>query len=623
MLVLAFDIETEEFSKLNRSMKADMISVVPVEGDYRGKKIFGDIGEFLETVIDQKHDKIILYAHHLAFDFFYVLDYIRNEIGYEKIECIIDGGLLINAVVKIEEKELIFKDTYALFRSSLKKIGKAVGLEKLEMPDNFGEEMEEYCLRDSKIVKKALKSLCNRNCLETEYIPATAASLANRNFRSFLADYLSEAGVKKKKIREYIDPVFFDIIEKDDNNNFVFGGHTVVYNTGPVYITQWDIKSSYPYAASADLLPLCRVPATLKRNIEFNREDRGEEVFLIKAKAKVDCERPPFPWRYKGAPYYVNGEIEVLVEPSEMKFFEKKPFSVDFEIEGYFSAEHYIDLGPYFRRLFLIKENSRGFEKTYAKLNLNSGIGRWAQLDTGSTCYIRPFDGFEELNSFMGKQRSLDELGGNGVERNKSGEELFLIDKKLRFFITKQDKKIPVNRNVLWNSIVISRARRKLFEPMKRAYVHYTDTDSIFISDGRPPRPRGNNLGDWNSEFEGLSVFLGPKMYISQLEDKFYVKAKGFRDNRFAAATGEETEQMQVFGPKRYVKSDLERRTRYIPKRATYGSAKRRMIDVNEGSEPLHQRDILNKSFMGGLKKHNIKVFTGARDRFLELINGG
>lgn len=410
-----------------------------------------------------------------------------------KDEVLLTGSRILSA--RLGKARL--KDTYPMMPMSLKKIGDAVGLHKLEV-DRANlhritrEEERRYCEVDTRILVKALHQ--HRSfCLET--VPHNSPSWPST--AGATAVYCAEAYEReavRHMARHPLDPSVHL-----EHSGMVQGGRCELWQLGevkgPVYA--YDIKSSYPARYLEAPLPVGPwrpvshevhgVPAVWR--VKFSQpRDRlpvlsSDGVFCHEGEGWATHEE------LYAARSLLGAKVEVL--------------------DGWVSAR-VLPLGQSFvRELYRLKESGSPF----AKVCLNALHGKFGQR-----------------------------LLGGIYRRNGAGG--FAFDEELSLPRWYQRPLVEAH--------ILARARVALWKAMDALHrggwsVLYTDTDSVHTN--CPPERfaavtgarMGKELGDW--ELKGTAtaaLYLAPKVYAlrwdeataAQVKAPTFVACKGFPASR-------------------------------------------------------------------------------------------
>ncbi len=169
MSFIVFDTEDDSKELMEAGKSGFDKKVTQIAAITRNGKTFynnGNVTEFLRWISQQKER--IVYAHNLQYD-------IGNLFGNEldSFDMVMVGGRLI----KVSRENITFVDSFNIWPMSVKKLGSAFGLQKLQT-DSMADDRE-YVFRDCEIVRRAMDFVwgyCER--MELKRCPATLGGLS-------------------------------------------------------------------------------------------------------------------------------------------------------------------------------------------------------------------------------------------------------------------------------------------------------------------------------------------------------------------------------------------------------------------------------------------------------------
>lgn len=499
------------------------------EGFY---KVFYDISSMREYLLDKKHAGKVWFAHNGGgYDYLAIFGNLFEFFGSENVvysdsqfiqarylvgEKIKKRKLKSGEVKEYKEKQYIyFWDCVNILKSSVKKLGESLGMQKLSRSDKFdkgvrGEITEEdiqYCVRDCEIVYKMLE----RIQMLTGCLRPTIASIAMKTFRLCFMQ-------KDYYVNEKMDYEF---------RHSYYGGRVEVYDFNDydnVYC--YDINSLYPYVMLKYPIPDFE---HLKRK-DFN--DVNNKLSLFKtllynyegmAKVKViipKMEISPLPFRFKNKLLFGYSEDGVwgYWNFNEIRTAIKYGCQiVDVEyciyakgIKGFFEK--------YVKNLYSLrkqaKKDGRETDSIIYKFLLNSLYGKFAEYHDSKEFYTNCFNS-ADYNKFM-------------KEYGKVEFKPIKPDSIDGYYIVENQEKFMSYTVFSIASYITSWARIVNFE-MQMAIrksgikVLYTDTDSFYCDKKiEIPGLIGEELGQLKLEGRGKFKAYGNKMYC--FADKFKLK---------------------------------------------------------------------------------------------------
>lgn len=391
-----------------------------------------------------------------------------------------------------------FIDTMAYANMGVKKIGKIIGVDKLECPFELGlkckteEEfnlMKTYNMNDAKISKLFMDYFQEATIELGGSLKATISSSAVNLFRC-----------KYLKQKYYCNPK--DVMDKIFNA--FYGGRTEAFYHGKFTdkMKMYDINSLYPFSMLNDFPNPNTMRKTTKTSIDLiNKFDGVSHI-------KIWCpniHKPLLPIKTQSKLYFPKGDIEgwyshleirkaltlgyIIKEIKETIYYEKncRPFD-----------DYILDL--YKKRLEYKKANNPMADAT--KLFMNSFYGKLGESYKNKEMIV-----CKEFYKF------------------KEGDKVTEYDKD--FLRVVRDIEPKNHCMPIWAVYVTAYARLKLYEYLEKYDVLYCDTDSIVCND---EVPTSNDLGDMKLELEiSEGYIIRPKFYaLKDLENKNdKVKIKG------------------------------------------------------------------------------------------------
>jgi hypothetical protein len=405
-----------------------------------------------------------------------------------KDDVLLTGSRILSA--RVGKARLL--DTFPMMPMSLKKIGKAVGLEKLDVDRRnldklTRDEVRTYCERDSRVLERALqqhRAFCLSIPHKEPTWPSTAGSTAVYCAEAYEPEAARHMG------RYPLDPETWV-----DHASAVQGGRCELWRlgevAGPVYA--YDIKSSYPSRyleaplAVGPWRPVSHEVAGVPAVWRVRFHQPVNRLPLLSSDGVFAHEGEG--WATHEELQAARGELGAKVEV----------------LHGWVSARVLPFGQEYVKRLYALKEAGSPF----AKVCLNSLHGKFGQRLLSAT-YRRA----EYLER------------GQVVSSYVRDEELSLP----RWY-----------QRPLVEAHILARARVALWRAMDRLHraghqVLYTDTDSIH-TDADPETftrvtkaPLGLELGQW--ELKGKAkraLYLAPKVYAMEWDDgSVFTACKGF-----------------------------------------------------------------------------------------------
>ncbi len=314
-----------------------------------------------------------VFAHNAEFDYTCMFD---NIIKYLDNGSVFVGSMFIRA----EKNGVVFLNSLALLKTTVKELGKNLGIEKMELANKFKEgaknikvtqEDIKYCLRDCEIVYKCLEKLFEKTGGK---IKNTIASCAMHIFRK---DFLKR-DFKHNKLNEIFRQSYY-------------GGRVECFRFGkikPVY--KYDINSLYPKVCDIYFPDPEKIKKGILRNFQSifkNNVYEGCALVTIKHKANHVGGLPLFK---EDELIYPNGTWSGWYNFNELRNVIKLKLCKIIEVKEYYFSPRLKIYGliNYMNHFYNLKNNSTGAEKLINKFLLNALTGKFAQKEYGEKYYF-------------------------------------------------------------------------------------------------------------------------------------------------------------------------------------------------------------------------------------------
>lgn len=527
--VWIMDIESDKFSAEDKKPINFRFATLVSESD---RLLLKSKEEFEETILklckrnNGKNETGLIYAHNLMFDFTFCLNFLlQNGFCIKTIE---NGGKLISVKVFKERRKirkdkygnllektetdtyLEFRDSYSLFQCSLKKLGQAVGLEKIEHDKNFSDEPSEsdieYCFRDCDIVLLGLKMLSKwyseimKEDYEIEDLPPTTASLAFHAFKKFNSVWNSD---KEKYECSWI-------LHDEDLNNlflkqFYFGGRVELFKSELVEnVHYYDINSLYPSVMISNVFHL---PPYHIKLFEQNDLENQKTIGFFAIVNETNENIPLIPQHFNSGLYFPAMIKKCFIFKEEYDYLISRNVPVQL-IKTLISDFKPMSPFDYLRQFYELKQKKDSLSYFY-KIVLNSTYGRFGIDQMKEDFVLKPISevkitdtGIEPINDEIAKVRK---------------------EKEMRF-----------ERNVVIASKITALARLELTKWIHKLtesniQVYYCDTDSIVCEENSILPCDDKKLGCFKKEHSfAWFAGIGNKEYCAKIKnDNYIVKLKG------------------------------------------------------------------------------------------------
>jgi len=466
--------------------------------------------DFVESHLKPK-SKLIIIAHNWGFDA-QILDavtHIRN-IGF-KPRNILETAQLSIWKYKRKSTYLECLDNMNIFHSSLKKLGRDIGLPKLDLEEaqESDDRLLTYCERDVDIMVRAWE-LWRKFCFDHDlgnFAPTVAGQALNTYRHRFMPSSIyihGSADISRLEREAY------------------FGGRVECFRLGQFTaqdIHMLDVNSLYPYIMSSYPYPTKYIGQS--GHITIDELNRLLKTHLAIAEIDIETDEPAYPVRRDKRLIFPIGRFRTVLCGQELahalalehvrKAYHVQVYERDFIFEDYVRFF-------YQTRLNYRKEGNESFA-FLCKLFLNSLYGKFGQKqDIWEDIEITDEPDWRnwQVWDFDNKQW-LTYRQREGIIQIKVGEkDAFNAFPAIAAHVTANA------RHYLWS----------LVDKIGQEHVLYCDTDSLMVDAPRceieSRLPIGDQLGELKEEWRSSEVTInGCKDYVH--DDK--IKRKGIRLN--------------------------------------------------------------------------------------------
>jgi len=393
----------------------------------------------------------------------------------------------------------------------LKTVGKIVGLDKLETPEELKHfkpglsQLELTALLNNKDIFTYLK---RDNEVVYQYMSLFQETINHLGgeLKFTLASTAMDLFKRKYLTQEFVTPF---PSRNDYARHAYYGGRVEAFKFGTSHnVNIYDINSLYPYVMLANVFPN---PNHLIGPIE---NDNPQLIYDYEGISEVIIDIPfthipTLPYRTTDKLYFPYGNRRAFYTHVELRYALQHGAKLRQVFSTLYSTETCQPFTNYVTDLYALRQSykqSNDAREYVVKILLNSLYGKFGQRSEG---------GLQELRSIIWW------LNGNqGVEcefREIDGKVWVLLDKQMNI----QADYI----NTLWASYITSYARLELLKYMLQCGtdIIYADTDSIFTSG---TFPTSKELGALKLEYSNVSVEIyGPKAYLI-LDHEFLLAEK-------------------------------------------------------------------------------------------------
>jgi len=392
--------------------------------------------------------------------------------NYFKLRCLYNGSRFLYGKILRKKHCWTIYDLRNIFSNwSLAKMGKFIGVQKLEKPFFLGQRepktelekfyFEKYAMRDAEIGYWAGKWLIQKFGKINVTLPSLVFNYFNKHYVTFGLYLRAEPGILQKLRLAYK------------------GGRceSWVRGTPDKKIFCYDVVSLYPSVMFDFQYPLALTPFVEKTNVNLDREgfafckvkqDANIPFLCLKTLCKDGNVKLLFP----------NGIFEAWFTYPELSYFHHKKLGKILKIKkAYESKGCRYFFRDFINEFFELKREDRE-HADFWKLCMNSLYGKFAQNANSPELELTPKNEIIKLS-------------------------------------TKNNKKFNLMTNVLISAYITAYSRIKMhgfYQQIGAENMVYTDTDSIHSF--KPFANFGKGLGELDFKVEGQGTYVRSKFYI-------------------------------------------------------------------------------------------------------------
>lgn len=491
--------------------------------------IFWDKERMINFILGSKKVRnSIFFATNLGFDFLGLFGESFELLS--NFYYVIRGSDFI--LINYKGNHIKFYDTMNFFKCSVYRLGKILGIGKLEKPkclgkyvlpnSNDGRILEEYNIQDSKISFEFAKFLQDSFIDIGTNIKSTIASTSMNLFKNKYLNCWIEQPPKEILLKQFYS---------------YYGGRTEAFYRGVITGKKYyyDVNSLYPNEMRKRLYPN---PNTLKEGINLLKEGFTlcvctcpKYLFYPLLPLKIDFKLLFPVGTFTG--WYNNNELRKAIELG----YKIKP------LEGYHFTSRFNPFVDFIDDIYKkrLANKNTPFELIY-KLLLTSLYGKFAQrIEQQELYFVNDQKSKDEVNKFIEINNLLIKNGFKPRYKIDTPDNRIIeIDgisvtcPRLYYVVDTEIKKYPKFINPILSSYITSYARLKLYRVFeeilsKGGKVYYCDTDSV-ITDIK--LKIGEDLGELKEELEiNNGIIVKPKFYylegVFKDKKKEFIKSKG------------------------------------------------------------------------------------------------
>jgi len=480
-LTVGFDIET--YGDKNKFLMCSFIHDDKI-------RIFWDKEEAIKELQSKFYKDVWMCATNLMFDFFGLFHEAKEQ---KYFNILLRGSSLLKAQAQMDDRskftnektkhKIEFIDTMNFLPASVKKLGRIIGVPKLECPEFLGEkpktqsereQLERYNVNDSFISKKFIdflrESFNDANCKMRITIASTAMDYWRRNY---LKNYI---------VQPRIEALL-------DHYPAYFGGRTEVFKRGFVHdLNYYDFNSLYPSVMVKEYPD----PNSIMHNSRTRRDliQHYEGISEVEVTCPEKLNIPILPYRDEKV-LFPGGTFKGTYTHAELRHAKSWGYRIRPAGQTYYYTKKIRPFKEFVTEVYekrkSLKKEKNPLQLVY-KLLMNSLYGKFGQKIT------------KRENIVHESKITLEAL--NNVDFKRVKDYFIIKTKKIR---------CPVFVLPIFSIYTTAYARIKMYDAMRTCDPYYVDTDSILT----PDRLRSSDrLGALKMEYyikEGWLV--KPKMY--------------------------------------------------------------------------------------------------------------
>jgi hypothetical protein len=332
-----------------------------------------DISRFFDWVDAHvaSKERLLLLAHNVQFDAQVVglFDELAER-GFKLRKFISDYGRNIWSF-RSTDRTIIVADTLNWFKSSLKELGKSVGLEKMQMPAWEADDVlwREYCRNDVEILLRAMQRYIA--FLESNDLGAFGLTLPAQAFNAYRHRFM------KHKLVVYDNEKLSAFCRQS-----YYGGRCEAFKIGKFdkdTYYQLDVNSLYPSVMRINKYPTFLLQFTTSQS--FVRARGYYDLSKCVADVIVKTDLPLVPLRKEDKLLFPVGSFRTTLAGPELKLAEEHGIIHKIEQIAVFHCEEifreYVDF--FYENRLIAKKNKDTANDYLHKLFLNSLSGKFGQ----------------------------------------------------------------------------------------------------------------------------------------------------------------------------------------------------------------------------------------------------
>lgn len=490
----AYDLEwVPERPTKGKGTPLKRVRLVGIYDELRGYRHYEKIEHFFAREFTTENEGRWFYAHAGgAFDVQFILDEaLKINREFKKpifeIKATMSGGSAIIVRIRYTGKRegYTFIDSYWLLRTSLKNIGKWIGLDKLDQEKRrTREEAREY------FASAPLETLIPYNRQDCEILWT-----AIDRFQKVLLDMGTDLQVTQAStsmnlfLRNYLRK---DIYIEETSNKIAYPAYYAsrveVFKKYCDDARYYDINSSFPYAMTFPL-PFERTQGGGRDS--YHLSDNPDHLYIADVTVEVpEMYMPPLPYRMRERLFFPVGKWRGTYTSLDIQHLQERGGRI-LKVHEVWHYNRFNDLREFALDIYRMRNESEGFESEVYKIMLNSCYGKFAENPNKQSLLFAP-----DPMELLVEGATYELFPAQGAWKREENVEI-------------------AHRHVAVAAFIVARARINLNEHMYRSglgtEVYYCDTDG-FATEWE--YKTGSKLGELKLEkLVSKGEFVQPKVY--------------------------------------------------------------------------------------------------------------
>lgn len=349
-------------------------------------QFFTDSSAFWDFAVSHTSTKETLYlsSHNITFDLLVCDGFNELERRGFELKNVYTKGMTTILRINDGMRKMVVVNNSNWFQCSLKALGKAVGLAKLDVDfDSVSfDDLKTYCKRDVEILYRAW--MMWYQFLDTHNLGGWTPTLPSQAFAAFRHRFMNH------KILVHCDDKAIELERASYH-----GGRSSVYYCGIADKDTYykvDINSAYPFIMLTTPVPIKLLFVSNRVTIDYMTEHLSKHAVI--ADVTIDCDENPYPIIRDNHTVYPIGHFRTVLTTPELNYALERNWIVKVHRAAFYKQAIIFD--EYVRFFYSLKQTYR--EKNndafyyMTKLFLNSLYGKFGQVSTS----FEPFAGDDD-----------------------------------------------------------------------------------------------------------------------------------------------------------------------------------------------------------------------------------